>query len=143
MSLRGFRSSADGVRRPSVAPQQTAGMTDSPDPAAQQLRMTRVGLPDLLANIQMLAAPAGETLDAAIAARAELLEGDEQQKQQRAVEQTPHFDVLEAWCRENPKQAAGVVLCAVYLAHGRFIAQEAAVPSPAPATDPAEGVAEG
>lgn len=120
-------------------------MTDSPDPAAQQLRMTRVGLPDLLANIQMLAAPAGEALDAAIAARAELLEGDVPAKQQLAVEQTPHFDVIEAWCRENPKQAAGVVVCAVYLAHGRFIAQEAVVPKAEPATEtePAEAVAGG
>lgn len=117
-------------------------MTDSPDPAAQQLRMTRVGLPDLLANIQQLAAPAGAALDAAIAARAELLEGDEREKQQRAVELTPHYVVVVAWCRENPERAAGVVLCGVYLAHGRFLAQEALVPVPESAPDPEPATAE-
>ncbi|MFY9341221.1 MAG: hypothetical protein WAT39_01945 [Planctomycetota bacterium] len=100
-------------------------VADAPPELPERFRMIRTSLPDLLATMRHYAGPANQVLDTAIKATAD------QQGQEHAVRRTPHYDVLRAWCAEHPDEAARIVLCAIYIANGRYVAQEE-IPPPAP-----------
>lgn len=97
-------------------------------PPAPQFRLIRAGLPELLGTLISYAAPATQHLDEAIRKRVEAM----QTAPNDAVRDTPHFDTIEEWCKQHPADAARVVLCAVYLASGRFAVQDMLAPEPAP-----------
>lgn len=104
-------------------------MTETPPtPPAPQFRLIRAGLPDLMGTLLTYAAPATQHLDEAIRRRVEA----SQTAPNDAVRDTPHFDTIEEWCRQHTADAARVVLCAVYLASGRFAVQDMLAPEPEP-----------
>lgn len=92
--------------------------------ASPKTKLVRVGLAQLLATVINYTGPAGQALEAAMQAHRE------QHPESDPVRDVPHFDVIEAWCSENFHEAARIVLAALYLAHGRFVAQEMAAPEP-------------
>lgn len=100
-------------------------------PADQHFRMVRAGLPQLLGTLVAYAALPTQHLDDAIRSHHEHTGATPND----SVRDVPHFDTIEDWCREHPSDAARVVLCAVYLASGRFAVQDHAEP-PAPAPNP-------
>lgn len=116
-------------------------MTETPPtPPAPQFRLIRAGLPDLMGTLLNYAAPATQHLDEAIRKRVEAA----QLTPNDAVRDTPHFDTIEEWCKQHPTEAARVVLCAVYLASGRFAVQDVLAPeepAPNPTLDAAAAVA--
>jgi hypothetical protein len=144
---------------------QALGMTDTPNPSAKtadvldaavakvaqpapRFQMVHVNMPNLLHTLLLAAMPAGKHLDEAIKLVAHTRPADE------AVAAVGHYDVIRQWCAANPDEAAHVVLCAVYMANGRFVAQEelqppepaappAADAAPAPAAAPAAEIAAG
>lgn len=97
-------------------------------PPAPQFRLIRAGLPELLGTLISYVAPATQHLDDAIRQRVEAA----QMAPNDAVRDTPHFDTIEEWCKQSPTDVARVVLCAVYLASGRFAVQDMLAPEPAP-----------
>jgi hypothetical protein len=108
-------------------------MTETPPtPPAPQFRLIRAGLPDLMGTLLTYAAPATQHLDEAIRRRVEAT----QTAPNDAVRDTPHFDMIEEWCKQHPADAARVVLCAVYLASGRFAVQDMLAPEPEPTPNP-------
>jgi hypothetical protein len=113
--------------------------TPVPAPAqspALQFRLVRASFPELLHTLVTYTAPAGQHLDAVISKRAT----DAGLNAHDAVRDTPHFDAVTDWCREHPSDAARVVLCAIYLANGRFAVQEQMPPEeldPTPVLDQA------
>lgn len=109
-------------------------------PPPERFRLVRASLPNLLATLQSYTSPASQHLDAAFHTFAE---GHKGASNDVALRTVPHFETLREWCAANPDDAARIVLCAVYLANGRYVAQEElAPPEPAPAPEPAEGEAD-
>lgn len=109
----------------------------SPTPAQQpKSKLVRVGLADMLATVLSYATPANQALDAAFH---EHRKANPTGEPLRDVE---HFEVIHAWCAANPREAARIVLAVVYLASGRFVAQESLPPPEAEGqAQPAEGSA--
>lgn len=89
-----------------------------------RFRMVRANLPNLLHSILAYASPAGQHLDAAIRDHVER----ESCSADEAVRTVAHHQVITEWCAANPAAAASVVLCAIYLANGRIVAQEEVAP---------------
>jgi hypothetical protein len=108
-------------------------MTETPPILpAPRLRLIRASLPDLMGTVLTYVAAAIQHLDDAIRRRVEAT----QAAPNDAVRDTPHFDTIEEWCKQYPADAARVVLCAVYLASGRFAVQDVLAPEPEPAPNP-------
>lgn len=97
----------------------------SPTPAPPpKSKLVRVGLADMLATVLSYTTPANQALDAAFQEhRQSNPTGD-------PIRDVEHFEVISGWCATNPREAARIVLAAVYLASGRFVAQES-LPPPA------------
>lgn len=111
------------VRRRPNAVRHRGGMTDSPETATEKPPvLKRIPLPDLLASQLAYTKPAFDVLETAIKAKAD--EGDPE----NAARDTVHFETIAAWCEENPRDAARIVLCSIYLGNGQFVVQGAAQP---------------
>lgn len=76
---------------------------------------------DLIATILHTAEPADIALNREIASE---FEAGGYEDRKKAIEAVTHFDVVSQWVRDNPDQAASIVLTCVYLRGGRFAAQE-------------------
>jgi hypothetical protein len=114
-------------------------MTETPTPTETRRRMVPVSLPDLLHALRTYTAPANQHLDNILQERVRGGEAAEQ-----ALVAVSHVDTMTEWCRDNPHAAACIVLCAVYLANGRHVAQEETrQPLPEVIDEPAAGTGEG
>lgn len=117
---------------PPTLPSPSTEPAAAPEQAAEpRFRLIRAGLGDMFATLLAYTAPATAHIDEAIRAHHEKTGADPND----SVRDTPHFDTIEAWCREHPSDAARIVLTAVYLASGRCAVQDHA-PPPAPAPNP-------
>lgn len=120
------------IDTPPTLPTPAAEPAEAAAPAAEpRFRLIRAGLGDMFATLLAYAAPATAYIDEAIRAHHERTGADSND----SVRDTPHFDTIEAWCREHPSDAARIVLTAVYLASGRCAVQDYAPPPP-PAPNP-------
>jgi hypothetical protein len=85
---------------------------------APRTKLLRVNMPQLLATLVNYTAPANIALNVAFEEHRDAHPSGD------AIADVLHFQAVEQWCHENPSDAARIVLCAVYLANGRFVAQE-------------------
>lgn len=99
---------------------------------ATRFRLVPADLPSLLACLAEFAAPASRHLEGAF--QVAIKAGAEKPA---AVREVPHYDTIREWVAAHPDEAARVVQVAVYLASGRFVAQEEASP-PAEASEPSQ-----
>lgn len=108
---------------------QLASMTENPPKAAPapetpQFHLVPANPANLLHTMVAYAAPATQCLNEAFRAKIEAGAAPND-----ALRDTPHYDTIRDWCEQHPGDAARIVLCAVYLASGRFVVQEEVQPA--------------
>lgn len=92
-------------------------MTETTEAKPEQPALQLIDFPSLMASLNHYATPADRALDAAVAAN--IKDGG----REAAVRATSHFDAILDWVKENPEEAARIVLASVYVRNGRFVVQ--------------------
>lgn len=118
------------TQAPSPAPAEPSAPAAAPKPKP---KLQRANLPNLIATQLSYTGPAIEHLEQAFQQHLQKHPGS------NPVAELVHYDHVCDWCRQNPEQAARIVMASIYMANGSFMVQ---VPPPEAETDAGDTVPE-
>lgn len=112
------------TQAPSPATAEPSAPAAAPKPKP---KLQRANLPNLIATQMAYTAPALEHLEQVFQKHLQQHPGS------NPVAEVVHYDHVCDWCRQNPEQAARIVMASIYMANGSFMVQ---VPPPEAEPEP-------